>query len=98
MKSKVKYPDDYIREKRSIIAAAELTRVRKDGGEFVVESGEDTYVLPYLDDALNLAANHILGDGLLDSVEFIPHAGDMWLPDIHVLRRELGEAGRRRNK
>lgn len=98
MKSKVTYPDDYIRGKRSIIAAAELTYVYKDDGEFVVEAGEDTYVLPYLDDALNLAANHILGDGTLDSVEFISHEDGVWQPDIRALLMELDEVGRRRRK
>ena len=98
MKSKVKYPDDYIREKRSIIAAAELTSVHKDGEDFVVEAGEDTYVLRNLDDALNLAANHILGDGPLDSVQFTPHGDDTWLPDIYVLRRELEEEARKRRR
>lgn len=98
MKSKVRYPDDYIREKRSIIAAAELTSVNKDGEEFVVEAGGDTYVMQHLDDALNLAANHILGDGPLDSVEFTPQGGGVWRPDIYVLRRELEAIGRRRSK
>jgi hypothetical protein len=98
MKSKVTYPDDYIRGKRSIIAAAELTYVYKDDGEFVVEAGEDTYVLPYLDDALNLAANHILGDCTLDSVEFITCEDGVWRPDIRVLHKELEEVGRRHRK
>lgn len=98
MKSKVTYPDDYIRGKRSIIAAAELTYVYKDEGEFVVEAGDDTYVLRHLDDALNLAANHILGDGPLDSVEFTQCGDDTWLPDIYVLRRSLDEAARRHNR
>lgn len=98
MKSKVTYPDDYIRERRSIIAAAELTSVRKDGEEFVVEAGEDTYVLQDIDAAMNLAANHILGDGPLDSVEFITHEAGVWRPDIRVLRKELGEVGRRHRK
>lgn len=31
MSFKFKYPDDYIRERRSIIASAELTYVRKSG-------------------------------------------------------------------
>lgn len=98
MSFKLKYPDDYIREKRSIIAAAELTYVRKSGeGQFSVIAGEDEYVLTKLDDALHLAANHIMGDGPLDSVKFIPHDG-MWIPDLRVLRKELAEAGRARKK
>lgn len=98
MESKVTYPDDYIRERRSIIAAAELTCVYKDGGEFVVSAGEDTYVLQDIDTAMNLAANHILGDGPLDSVEFITHEAGVWRPDIRVLRKELEEVGRRHRK
>lgn len=98
MGSKVTYPDDYIREKRSIIAAAELTYVYKDDGEFVVSAGEDIYVLQDIDTAMNLAANHILGDGPLDSVEFITHEDGVWLPDIRILRMELDEVGRRRKK
>lgn len=99
MSFKLKYPDDYIRERRSIIASAELTYIRKSGeGCFSVIAGEDEYVLTTLDDALHLAANHILGDGPLSSVEFIPHADGTWLPDLHVLRRELAEASRTRKK
>ena len=89
---------NYIREKRSIIAAAKLTYVRKSGdGQFSVIAGEDEYVLTKLDDALHLAANHILGDGPLDSVKFIPQ-DDMWIPDLRVLCKELAEAGRTRKK
>ena len=98
MKSKVTYPDDYIRGKRNIIAAAELTYVYKDNGEFVVSAGEDTYVLQDIDTAMNLAADHILGDGPLDSVEFITHEDGVWRPDIRVLLMELDEVGRRRRK
>ena len=95
MRPKVKYPDDYIREKRSIIAAAELTYVRKSGeGYFSVIAGEDEYVFNNLDDALHLAANHILGYGPLDSVRFIPHDDGMWTPDLRVLREELAKASR----
>ena len=98
MKSTVTYADDYIREKRSIIAAAELTYVYKEDGEFVVSAGEDTYVLQDIDTAMNLAANHILGDGPLDSVEFITHEDGVWHPDIRVLCMELEKAGRRHRK
>jgi len=98
MSFKLKYPDDYIREKRSIIAAAELTYIREtEPGWFSVIAGEDEYVLPKLDDAFHLAARHILGDGPLNSVKFIPH-NDMWIPDLRVLRKELAEAGRTRKK
>lgn len=98
MKCKVKYPDDYIREKRSILAAAELTYVYKDGEDSVVIAGEDTYVLPDFDNALNLAASHILGDWPLDSVEFTPCADGTWRPDMCRLRKGLAEAGRSRKK
>jgi len=101
MSFKLKYPDDYIREKRSIIAAAELTYVRKSGeGQFSVIAGEDEYVLTKLDDALHLAANHIMGDGPLDSVKFIPHDDydDMWIPDLIFLRKELVKASRTHKK
>lgn len=99
MPSKVKYPDDYIREKRSIIAAAELTHVcQSEPGWFSVITGEDEYVLPDLDDAFHLAASHILGSGPLNSVKFIQCSDDVWRPDIRVLRRELGEARRNSRK
>lgn len=98
MKYKVRYPDEYIRAKRSIVAAAEMTHVYRDGEDFVVSAGDDTYALPELDCALDLAANHILGDGPLDSLEFIPDEGGTWIPDIHGLRRDLEEAGRRHKK
>lgn len=100
MQYKVKYPDDYIREKRSIIAAAELTYVRmdRDLGEAVVVTGEDTCVLAELDRALDLAATCILGDGPLDSLGFTLDEDGAWRPDIHGLRRDLSEVGRRRKK
>lgn len=97
---KVKYPDDYIRETRSIIAAAELTYVYKDPetGEFVVAAGEDIYVLQELDSALNLAAGHILDNGPVDEVEFIPRGDGVWDPDIYQLRRDLDASKSRRKK
>ena len=100
MRYKVKYPDDYIREKRSIIAAAELTYVcvDRDLGEAVVVTGEYTFTLPELDRAIDLAANHILGDGPLDSLEFILDEDGTWRPDMHGLRRGLSEVGRSRKK
>lgn len=98
MRSKVKYPDDYIREVRSIITAAEFTFIYEDEdeGEFVVECGEDTYVLPTLDDATGLATNYILGDGPVNGVTFIPRGAGMWVPDIAELRRDIN-AARRKN-
>ena len=100
MRYKVKYPDDYIREKRSIIAAAELTYVRIDRylGEAVVVTGEYTCVLSELYRALDLAANHILGDGPLDSLEFILDEDGTWRPDMRGLMRDLSEVGRSRKK
>jgi hypothetical protein len=99
MSSKVKYPDDYIREKRSIIAAAELTYVRKSGDDcFSVVTGEGEYAMLDLGEAINFAASHILGDGPLDSVQFSAHADDEWHPDMHILCRELEEAGRRHKR
>lgn len=99
MCSKVKYPDDYILENRSIIAAAELIYISEtEPSCFSVIAGEDEYVLPKLDDALDLAANHILGDGPLDSVRFIPSDDGVLRPDMRVLRKELGEARRSRKK
>lgn len=99
MSSKVKYPDDYIREKRSIIAAAELTYVCKSAdGCFSVVTGEGEYALPELGEAINFAADHILGDGPLDSMQFSVHADGVWRPDMCLLRRELGEVSRRRKK
>lgn len=98
MRSKVKYPDDYIRETHSLIAAAELTYIYEDGDEFVVKVGGDTYVLHSLDDALDMAAGHILGDGPLDSLEFTPDVGGEWRPNMCSLRKELDEAGRCRKK
>ena len=99
MSSKVKYPDDYIREKRSIIAAAELTYVCKSAdGYFMVVTGEGEYAMSDLGGAINFAASHILGDGPLDSVQFSAHADDEWHPNMDILRRELEEAGRPRKK
>ena len=99
MSSKVKYPDDYIREKRGIIAAAELTYVCKSAdGCFMVVTGEGEYAIPDLGEAINFAASHILGDGPLDSVQFSAHANDEWHPDMHILLRELEEAGRCRKR
>ena len=98
MRFKVEYPDDYIRKTRSIIAAAKLTHIYKDGDEFVVKAGENTYVLPVFEGAINLAAEHILGDGPLDSLEFTPDAEGTWRPNMCSLRKELDEAGRRRKK
>lgn len=96
MRSKVKYPDDYIRERQSIIAAAEMTYVAYEDGEFVVVAGDDEFALNSLEEALNLSAGHILGDGPVDSVEFIQYDIDEWRPNLVTLRRELAEAGRRR--
>lgn len=99
MSSKVKYPDDYIREKRSILAAAELTYVRKSvDGCFSVITGEGEYAIPALGEAIDFAASHILGDGPLDSVQFSAHADDEWHPDMRLLCRELEEAGRSRKR
>lgn len=99
MTPRVKYPDDYIREKRSIIAAAELTHICEDEpGWFSVIAGEDEYVLPNLEDALHLATNHILGQGPLDSVEFNLHSDGSWRPDMRILRKKLEEVSRSRRK
>lgn len=94
MRSKVKYPDDYIREVRSVIAAAEFTFIYEDEdeGEFVVECGEDTYAIPTLDDAMSLATNHILGDVPVNGVTFIPRGAGMWVPDIAKLRLDIKAA------
>lgn len=92
MRSKVRYPDDYICETRSIIAEAELTFIYEDGGEFVVECGKDEYVLQTLDDAMHLAANHILGDAPVDGVAFIPCGANEWAPDILKLLRDTNAA------
>ena len=100
MRYKVKYPDEYIREKRSIIAAAELTCVYtdRDSGEAVVVTGEYTRTLSELDRAFDLAVSHILGDGPLDSLEFILDEDGTWRPDTHRLMRDLSEVGRKRKK
>ena len=98
MRYKVRYPDEYIRAKRSIVAAAEMTYVYRDVEGFVVSAGEDTYVLPELDCALDLAANHVLGDGPLDSLEFIQDGDGTWIPDMRVLRRALEVSGRSHKK
>jgi len=99
MQYKVKYPDDYIREKRGIIAAAELTYVQagKDSGWGVV-TGEDAYVFPTLELALDRAADLILGDGPLDTIEFIKYGDGTWRADMNGLRRGIEEAWRHRKK
>lgn len=97
---KVKYPDDYIREKRSIIAAAELTYVQedKDSGWAVVVTGEDTHALPTLELALDRAADLIFGAGPLDTIEFIKCGDGAWRADMNGLRRDIEESRRRRKK
>lgn len=99
MRSKVRYPDDYIRNRRSIIAVAELTCIYEDEpGWFSVVIGGEEYAVRGLYDAFDLASSHILDGGTADSLSFIQEGPDLWRPDIFKLRRDLGQANGRRRK
>lgn len=87
--SKIKYPDDIIRARRQSIEVAENLEIWADGDEFVLElfkSNQSVY--KELVGALDEAASLILGDGPVDSVEFIQTDG-IWGADMNSLRASL---------
>lgn len=87
--TKVKYLDDVIRAQRQAIEVAENLEVWADGDEFVVELFKDEYSShKKLPDALDEAASLILGDGPVDSVEFMETDG-VWAANMHTLRADI---------
>lgn len=92
----VKYPDDCIRETRSIVSAAEMTYITCEDGEFVVACGDEEWAFSSLGDALDHAATSILCDGPVSSVEFTQNYPQEWCPNVAALKRELAAARRNR--
>lgn len=93
--SKVKYPDDIIRARRQSIEVAGNLEIWLDGDEFILELFKDEYSShEKLVDAFDEAASLILGDGPVDSVEFIQTDG-VWEADMCSLRASI-YAGRRK--
>ena len=93
--SKVKYPDDIIRARRQSIEVAESLEIWVDKNEFILELFNDeleTY--KNLDDALDGAATLILGDGPVDSVEFVQSDG-VWMADMNSLRASIYARGKK---
>lgn len=87
--SKVKYPDDIIRSRRQSIEVAENLEIWADGDEFILELFKSNQsVHKELYDALDEAASLILGDGPVDSVEFIQTDG-IWGADMNSLRASI---------
>lgn len=87
--SKVKYPDDIVRARRQLIEVAENIEILVDGDEFVLELFKDEHSThEKLTDALDEAASLILGDGPVDSVEFVQIDG-VWSADMNSLRASL---------
>lgn len=93
--SKVRYPDDVIRARRQSIEVAENLEVWADGDEFVLELFRDEHSAhKRLIDALDEAASLILGDGPVDSVEFV-QSGGVWSADMGALRASIYARGGR---
>lgn len=87
--SKIKYPDDIIKARRQSIEVAENLEIWIDGGEFVLELFKDEHSThERLTDALDEAASLILGDGPVDSVEFVQTDG-AWGVNMSSLRSDL---------
>lgn len=87
--SRVRYPDDIIRVRRQSIEVAENLEIWPDGDEFVLELFKDEYSShENLVDAFDEAASLILGDGPVDSVEFIQTDG-VWGADMRSLRTSI---------
>lgn len=89
MVAKVKYPDDVIRSRRQAVAVAENLEIWVNEDEFILELFKDEHsVHRELQSALDEAASLILGDGPVDSVEFVQIDG-VWVVDMHSLRNDL---------
>lgn len=87
--SKVKYPDNVVRARRQSIEVAENLEIWADGDEFILELFKDEYsTYRQLTDAFDAAASLILGDGPVDSVEFVQIDG-VWGADMSSLRADL---------
>lgn len=86
---KIKYPDDIIRARRQSIEVAENLIIWADEDEFILELfGSERSVYKELANALDEAASLILGDGPVDSVEFIQTDG-VWGADMNSLRASI---------
>jgi hypothetical protein len=93
--SKVKYPDDIVRARRQSIEVAENLEIWADGDEFILELFKsEQLIYKGLADALDEAASLILGDGFVDSVEFIQTDG-IWEADMSLLRASLYARGKK---
>lgn len=89
MVSRVKYPDSIIRARRQSIEVAENLEIWPDGDEFILELFKDEYSShEKLVDAFDEAASLILGNGPVDSVEFI-QTDDVWRADMCSLRSSI---------
>lgn len=87
--SKIKYPDDIIRARRQSIEVAENLEIWADGDEYILELFKsERSVYKELADALDEAASLILGDGPVDSVEFIQTDG-IWGANMNSLRASI---------
>lgn len=87
--SKIKYPDDVIRSRRQSIEVAENLEIWADEDEFILELFKsEQSVYKELADALDAAASLILGDGPVDSVEFVQTDG-IWGADMNSLRASI---------
>lgn len=86
---RIKYPDDVIRARRQSIEVAENLEIWADEDEFILELFKDEHsVHGELQGALDEAASLILGNGPVDSVEFIQIDG-VWVADTHALKNSI---------
>ena len=87
--SRIKYPDDIIRSRRQSIEVAENLEIWADEDEFILElfKSERSFYKE-LAAALDAAASLILGDGPVDSVEFVQTDG-IWGADMNSLRASI---------
>lgn len=85
----IKYPDDIIRARRQSIEVAENLEIWADEDEFILElfKSEQSFYKE-LSAALDAAASLILGDGPVDSVEFVQTDG-IWGADMNSLRASI---------
>lgn len=86
---KIKYPDDIVRSRRQSIEVAENLEIWADEDEFILELFKsEQSVYKELDAALDAAASLILGDGPVDSVEFVQTDG-IWGAEMNSLRASI---------
>lgn len=87
--SRIEYPDDIIRSRRQSIEVAENLEIWADEDEFILELFKsEQSVYKELDAALDAAASLILGDGPVDSVEFVQTDG-IWEANMNSLRASI---------